>query len=753
MKRRLIHSLLSSTAAFAVATSFVACEKKTADQPATPPAGNTAAPAAPGKAGEPAKTTEPAKAPEPAKGTAAAPAQPAAAPASVAAIRETYGIAATLTNDVEAFSANYRLHDLWVKLSGSNWAKTLISLPALKDEPKFQQMLQQWKSPQAEKAKEILESVLGTEFAVVFSSGFTEKFLPWVKLATELQSVQLQQAITTGMSGGRPQDPMKLLRDAAPELIPAAVKCDLPPVFLAFKAAKSKADIDGALAKVTGQLGAGLPPGIELGKFTAGKYEFQNIVVDASKLIADPQDAMIRGQLAEILGDEAKAKDALAALKKKKVELAWGWVGDYLVISLGTDHSHVKFAGGDADSALAIPAVARRASEYAGRKPLGLGYASAAMQEKITGKLEFADAFKKVSDELSTLLKPEHIAAMQADVKKFEAKVQALQHTKFDPMVSVSYWEGGIHGESFGGAQLSGISSAKPLAFASLLTPASLVFADSRSNPANSGKLADLIEEGSAMLWSWYEKFGRTMVPEDERQGAAMVEAMALPIVKDVWGSSRKLASALGDESAFILDMNGTMPTFPNLPPNLAEGKVPRVAWVAELKDRAGVSEAWKGFEKIFKQLAALAPGGIPEPVMKKDGDVELHYVEPPLSAGDFLPHIAISKDRWIISSSPSFTKEITSKSPAAGGARLGSEVRLQVPALCDFAEAWLKVVDKDPAFFFRGSGDQKEYAQLRPTFGEIIKLLRSIQSLEVRVSSEGSETRNSMFLKLEDVK
>ena len=734
MKRRSLHALFALT----IATSFVACDKKSADVPATPP---------PGTPATPAETVK----------TAVKEAVAAVVPAAdVAGIRGAYGIAAQLPKDVEAFSVNLRLHDLWVKLSNSKWADTFINLPALKEEPKFQEFLQQWNSPQAAKAKEIVEALFGSEIAVAYPAGFTDKAMPWIELASEVQGIQIQRAFMTAMSGGRPPDSAKVFREAAPEIIPALVKCDFPPMLLALKAVKAKADIDGGLAMVLQQFGMKLPPGVALGQFKlADKYDFQNITLDAAKLVEAMQEEMIRGQLAELLGDEAKAKQTVEALKKKKLEIAWGWVGDYLVVSFGADHAHIKFAGSDADSALAIPAVARRAAQFLGNKPLGLGYAQAAMFEKLHGKLEFADSFKKLSDELAGLLKPEHIAAMQADVKKFEGKAQGLYATKFDPMVSVSFWDSGIRGESFGGARQTSFDTSKPLGFASLLSKSVFVFCDGRSNSTNDGKYADLIEEGAAMLWSWYEKYGRTMVPEGERPQAAMAETMALPMVKDFWAACRKMSKALGDESAFILDLNGNMPKTPMIPPAFADAKVMRMAWVAELKDRAGVSEAWAGFSKIIKQLAAFAPGGspVPEPQMKKDGDVEIHFIELPMPTDDLLPHVAISKDRWILSTAPSLTKEITTKASATGGSPLGSEWRMQVPAACDLAEAWLKIVDKDPAFFFHSSFDQKEFAKLRPTFGELLKLGRSIQSIEWRVFSEGSETRNSAYLKLEDVK
>jgi hypothetical protein len=738
MKRRHLHALLAPIVTLAIATSFVACDKKQADQPAKPsvPPGETAA-----KVADTVKS---------AVKEAVAP----AAPSDIAAIRAAYGIASQLPKDVEAFSVSLRLHDLWANLSNSNWAKTLVNLPALKGEPKFQEFLQQWNSPQAEKVKEIAEALFGNEMAVAYTAGFTAKAMPWIDLIGAVQEVQIKGAFMAAMSGGRPPDSAKLFRDAAPEIIPALVKCDMPPFLLAMKAVKAKADIDGGLGMMIQQLGMQLPPGVELGKFKlADKYEFQNVTLDAKKLIAALGEEKMLTQLKEVLGDEAKAKQVAASLGAKKIEIAWGWVGDYLIVSFGSDHAHVKFAASDADSALAIPVVARRAAQFLDKKPLGLGYASAAMFEALHGKLEFADKFKKISDELQGLLQPAQITAMQADVKRIEGKAQALYAAKYDPMVSLGYWDGGLRGEAFGGIRQTTFDTTKPLGFGSLLSKSVFLFADGRSNSANDGKYADLIEEVAATLWSWYEKYGRAMVPPKEQQGAAMIEAMGLPMVKDFWAASRTLSKALGDESALILDLNGSVPKMPQIPPNLADGKVPRMAWVAELKNRAGVSEAWTGFDKIIKQLAALAPGPLPAPQMKKEGDVEIHFIDLTIPTDDLLPHIAISKDRWILSTSPSLTKEITSKSSATGATPLGNEWRLQPPAACDLAEAWLKVMDKDPAFFFHSSSDQAEFAKLRPTFAELLKLGRSIQSLEWRIFSEGTETRNSTYLKLEDIK
>jgi hypothetical protein len=745
MKNRNIHALLAAVAAFAVSTSFVACEKKAAEQPQKPPA-PTPSPVA--ETAKPAETT-----PKPAP-------TPAPKPADIAGLKDAYGFASRLPIDVEGFSDSYNLHDLWVKLSNSKWAAQLLSLPAVKETPQVQDMIQKWNTlPQAQVGKNVLEALLGTEFVAVQPAGFTEKFLPWVEVISELQATNFQRQVMTVMGGGKRPDSAKILQEAAPELIPALVKCDVPPLFFAFKAVKAKADIDGAVDQFLKTSGTQLPPGVELGQFKlADQHEFRTITFTAKKFIAAFQEARLQVQLKEMLGDEVKAKEAMAALMTKRVELAWGWVGDYLVVSLGADHSHLKFATGDADCALAIPAVAKRAREFLSKRPLNLAYVSGTMFEKIAGPMDLSGPFTSLTEELRGIVKPEYIDAMRADVKRMEGKAQAIFTTKYDPTVQVEFWDGGLHLESFGGARQHMFDASKPLTLTGLLSPSVFLLADSRANAATSAKIADFIAESAGIAWGWYEKYGRTMVPEGERQSAAAMEAIAIPMVKDVWAACRVLSKALGDESAFVLDLNGNMPKLPDLPPVVAEGKVPRFAWVWELKDRAAVGEAWKTFERVIKQLVALIPQGagappIPEAQMKKEGDVELHFMPLPIPTDDLLPHVAITKDRWIFSTSPSFSQELATRPAATGGAPLGSEWRIQFPALCDLGVAWMKVVDKDPEGFFRNTRDAKQWDEkMKPLFGSVLGLMRSIRALEIRMFEEEGQSRNSMFLKLEDL-
>ena len=741
-----LNKVLTPVTALAVSWSFIACEK-----PAEKAAENPAKPAAE----QPAKAADASKpAVEAVKNAVAAVVAPAA---NVANLREQYGFAARITNDVELLSETYRMGALWASVTNSKWAAKVVEL--VKSQPDGQRMLDQWNSPQAAKGKEYVGAFLGNEFFVVGSAGFGKKLAPWVELGNQFNMLYYQAAITGGMMGGSSADTSKamerMFKDNADSLIPLATKLELPPILMGYKAGKVRAEFDGIIKQVLD----GAPPTVDKGTFkVADKYDFQSLSVTVRKVIPQGQEEAIVGQLKELLGDEAAAKSAVAALMAKRFEVSWGWVEDYLVLSLGTDHAHVKLATGDADSALSIPEVAARAALFAGKNPIGLGYQSKSFFDSISTPMDLAKQFGEVTQSLKGIIAPDAILGMTADVKKLEAKVDAIMKTVNSSAVGVSYLEGGIRMDSLGGPRSANAVAAEPLTFSTLATPTTALAMVSRSNSASGPKTGDLIEDGAAMVWSWYEKYGKKMIPEDGKQGAAMAEAMGVPIVKDFWKSCRQLGAAFGDNSAILVDLNGPFPPAPGVPKVVLDGgKIPRLAITLELKDRASLSEAWKGFDKIIKQAIAFIPQGadappIPEPTMKKEGDVEIHYVELPVKLGDMLPHIAISKDKWILSTSTSYSAELA-KLPAAGTTKQHGEFRADFGAVANFADHWFKLAASNPAEFFQSPGTTEEFQKNKALIESALGLIRAVKSAGIQTGEEGGKTHITGSLQVEDIK
>ncbi len=745
-----LNRALIPVTALAVSWSFVACDKpadKTAEQPAKPASEQVA------KAADATKA---------AVDKVASAVTAAVAPAVDASkLSETYGFVARLPKDVEMFSSAYRMHDLWLSIANSKWGAAVVDL--MKKDPQSQQMLEQWQGdPGMQKGKEFAEAFLGNEYFSVGAAGFTQKLEPWMDLVQSFGGMFSEAALTGGMVGGSPADTekamMRIMKDNAAALLPKAVKLELPPMLMGFKAGKVRAEFDDFIKK--GLESAQLPPGVESNKFkVSDKYEFQSLSVMVRKVIPATQEEAFVAQIKEMVGDEAAAKKHVEALMAKRFEVSWGWVEDYLIVSIGSDHSHVRLSTGVADSALAIPDVAARAAMFAGKKPIGLGYVDKAFFDKLAKPMQLAAPFAKMTESLQGMIAPDAVAGMTADVKKLEGRVQELFKTVNSSQVTVSYLDGGMRADSFGGPRSANATASQPLTFSSLSTPATVMSMVSHSDSANSAQTTELVEEAAGMVWGWYEKFGRKMLPADGQQNAATMEAMAVPMVKDFWKSCRLLGTAFGDNSAMLVDLNGKMPPIPGAPKVAVEGgKIPRIAIAIELKNRAALSEAWKGFDKLVKQAIALIPRGadappIPEAQMRKEGDVEIHFIELPVPTGDMLPHIAISKDKWIMSTSPSFSAELA-KQVATGSAKQDMEMRMEFGAVADFATHWLKLAASNPTEFFEGNASSaEEFQKAKPMIETAIGLIRSIKSASVQMGEESGKAHMTMSILVEDLK
>lgn len=663
-------------------------------------------------------------------------------------LAQQYGFAAMLNKNVEAFSSGYQLQKVWAAISNSKWANGVLSLKELKQNPEFMEMVSQWKSSMGGQIREKLESVLGTEVHLVMPHGFSEKLKPWIDAYQTMYWQMIQADLMEKAGGQASENSQEKLQQAIMAHLPTLLKCEIPPVVLVSKAVKSKKEID----EIFGGLAEGklpLPPtAMEFGEFEVGpKHKFNFLHIKAKELL--PPN--IEETLQALLGDPVKARQSRARLAAKKVELSWGWVGDYFVIGLGPDHEHIKLAISPEKSALAIPEVLKHASEFASKKPISLSYASKEYQQAFVTKPDLMGGFDALSGFLSGTLKQEQLVKMREDVEKLNERVKEFAAMEFDPSVAVTYLENGIYFESRGGQRMGKmLDSSKALSFSRLADAHSGIFINARE--AQGGvKLADLVEHTSTMVWNWYDTFGQQMVPEESRPQAQAFQMMAVPMAKQIWSALRNLGKALGSEAAFIIDLNGPMPKLPDAPPAIAGGKLPRIAFVAHLKDRAAASEAWKGFAKVMDDLRKLGGEAAPpvgESTMKKVGDTEVHSIPipMPIPAEDVLPNVTITNDRWIVSTSSSFSQDLATK-PSESGAAMGYHAAANFTSIWNFADGWLKIADQ-----MVPPDKAAEYQANRPLLGSLLELARSMVSAELKISETAGKMHMSGHLKLQDI-
>ncbi len=659
--------------------------------------------------------------------------------AQTSSTESVYGLAAKLPKDTEAFASLYRLSDLLDGFLKSNFVKKILANEKLVREFDLDDLQSALENdPQVKNYAQLAKDVLGSELMIAMPAGFTESF------AAFLKNLPLAQAAFFSARVSAPGDSPGFPKEMLP-LVEAVADLNVPPVMFALKAGSQKDTLKALLGQAMNEIPGEVMEKLEQGKFTAGGADFESIVVKVGKVMPpDAQDQMKR-ELSSAAGEE-KGAALVKKILAKKVEISWGWVDDYLVAGIGADHSHLQFATA-ADSVLTHADVAARAAEFASKKPFGFAYTSQKMLRRMTELGGIFDALVSMAESASKAGVPVNLDNVIKELKGLDAKSDALWPNDADAQVGALWWDGGLHAEYFGGPKSHANDNSRPLTLTSLANDKTFLTVGGRSNGPFRDKVFTYLEDLAVSIYSIWQKDVKPQTPDDIRQGAAMGEMIAIPMVKELWKSLQSFRAAMGDESVMLLNLDGVMPEIPgsNIPPDVtAKGRIPRLAWVSELKDRAKLGESWNGLKTIIGSAAALVAAqtgqNIPtEPVTKKDGNVEMYGFELPVKLGDVWPHTAVTPTHWLLSTSPSFTKELAGKSPAAAGPACGARCQINFPALWNFADHWSKLIPIGP--------EESEMVELG------LGLARSIGSLDIVAGEQSAQAHATLVWKITDVK
>lgn len=673
----------------------------------------------------------------------ATPVHAADAIAQVSAPESVYGLAARLPKDTEAFASLYRLRPLVEGFLKSNFVKKVMSNEVLVHEMDLDDIERALGEPQVQQYVELAAEALGNELTIVAPAGFSERLTALFKALPAVQgSFLMARRVSTVQPNGQVEDhgmPKELL-----PIIESVAALEVPPVILALNAGTQKEKLQTLIGQGLNELPGKVTDKLEAGKFEAGGASFDSFTFRAGRMLDDEDKRDMESDLGKAYGDKEKGRALAKKLQSKSVEIAWGWLGTHLILSIGPDHSHVKFVSA-ADSVLTHPDVAPRAAQVAAKNPIGFTYTSRKTLHalgELGGIFDMLAGYAELGKNMGA---PINLDNAVKELRALDAKAETLWPNDPDAAVGALWWEGGLHAEAWGGPKPRGLDSSKPLTLPSLAGDKTFLLIAGRSDAAFSDKVWQFVEEAGAAVFSIYEKDVKNQLPDDVKRGAAVGEAFGLPMVKELWKSVMIFRGAMGPESALLVNLDGVIPEIPgaNLPAdNVARARIPRIAWVSEMKDRAKLAESWKGLKALISTAASLAAAqsGVnikTEPVTKKDGDVEMFGFELPMNLGDVWPHAAVTGTQYYLSSSPSFTKELAGKAPAAVGPALGMKASVKFLALWNYAEEWSKNI---PA---------------PPEAGEVIKLAlslaRCVGSLDVQAGEEGGQAHSKLHWRMKD--
>ena len=533
---------------------------------------------------------------------------------------------------------------------------------------------------------------------------------------------------------------------------------EIPPLVFQWKPTAQRAALQAELDRAETML----PPEVEKGTVSAGGAAFKTLVFISGKLIPPAQQTALQNALNKNT-DPQTAQTIFTWLTSRRAEVAYGFLGDDFILAIGPDHEHLRFAAGVADSLLSAPEVAERCKQFVKQPLISLGWQSESLTALTVPRVRIAPFVQRAKLALQDKLPPAELDKMQADAERIDAKARGFLPTSVSSAVCVVYREKGIRSESFGGIKFAGAAPRTPLQFGNVPAASTFLWMDAqRDSTVTDAKFA-WFEDLISTAYDYAQRIALTQLPDAQKMSVGMVQNIAVPKLVELYHITRdQLARSFGPECAFALDLNGALPPLPNIPPALQQnGKMPRLAFLATIADRALLSKSWASYFKLAQDTALMIPppmqpkGGLQQPNEKTDGTLKTYFYNPPIAAPDLLPNIAISNDKvFIAGTSPLFAKELAAGAEK-GAAEQGAAravLRVQLTALNDFAQKWITVAAQNPdAVFGADKAKRDQFLKAQPDLEKMLRDLRAFSGIDVRFFEETGVPRATAILHFDD--
>ncbi len=551
-----------------------------------------------------------------------------------------------------------------------------------------------------------------------------------------------------------------VLKDRFDQVLGLLEQAEQPLVYISLEAKGKEDKIKAMLAEWDGDISTNLPPFVQKTEVELGGGKFVTFTVKA-------QDTMSLEDLKESMSEDLpvdKIEKLHAALAKKQMTLGFGLRKESLVFFLSPTPDGLKFVESPAESMAARPEF-ELLGEAKGKSPFFVSMASQKVSKGLrdgSDNTYVADVFNEVLGKVKGLGDLRDVVAL---VEKAGVTIGELSKGKDSEFCAAGWMENGVRFEALGGAESPDLDGSQPLAFADALGSEDTVLTlNTRSNPVYTAKLLDLLEDLSEIAY----ELGHRYASSDAGKEAGMNEQFQLfhekmlPHATAIWKSLRgKVGQATGQEAAMVMDLGAPIPKFPGLPEALTKGRVPRMAVVYQVVNRALLAEGWQEMEPALKGLLAALPLpedqkiNLPDPTISEKESLGLKTYSYPVSGftnDDFLPAISISDKFFFLSSSKNFSEMLAGKLAAAqpnpAGPR-GLVMEVRFAPVVKTALEWLNLAKDNAASVFPNDSAREEFLGEEPQIRKALGWVDGMDSMSLRRAPEGSKWRTSMHFKL----
>lgn len=615
-------------------------------------------------------------------------------------------------------------------------------------------------------AREALKTYAGEEIVFAYAKGTStemRRLMNVYDVYVRMNYGSIGRALASGDldSGGVDPEMMlkdmkKLLADANSPMSKALDAIQMPPLIIGSKMGDAANAVVAQMNELEGQL----PPFVTVSKFDVNGSEFKSMAIN----LKDVFDENAQAQMEDFLDDKATSDRIAKAIRGKRIEISYGSIGDYFVIGLGRDHSHLNFVEDPAESLVAHPHF-KKLDPYLDKPIHGVVFSS----EELLKAQDTSQFIQTMTDSFVAGIGSEGSVMMKklgGKVKKMGELMARANKRSVSGYVGVMYGGNGLTGEGFGGWMLDSIDGKKPLTFANAKLGDTFLVVASAMKQKYDDLGIEMMETMASVVPLGMEMYGEISGDVDTVNKFEEMHKLFAPKIGKIWGIMKsKVYRGLGNDSALIVDLNGSLPKIPGLPRAIVnQGKAPRIAMASTVKDRKMLTAAWQELVPAVNDMLASIPGQeagaevqMPDALSSEKDGLATHYFPMPFLSNDFMPSLSISDKVFLMSSSKKFSESIaakTSKAEGKGDLR-GVYMRVNFTQLNSFASGWLKLIKENKDIVFEGNEfaaeDFEEGAEIAL---QALKLARVLKHFDYnKFTTDADETRSIWHLRLKDVK
>lgn len=727
------------------AVAFTACKEKP----------STAAPATPSDANETPEQVTPK--PDPIKATST--------PEDRA---KKLGFAKNLPKDIAYFEAIYNGRKAFEKVMSSELGEFLMERMA--DEGMDMEDLME--------NDEFVAQIAGysEEYFAAYGKGSGESFATGVKFLERLVYYGARTGVFVGDSMVRedgdfdPDSPKVFtegpLKGAPKEVIKMIADFDMPSFYQGSKV--SDEEVRGLLADQTEQgismLGM-LEDAVEPVTIKRGEAEFTGF-----KVLGKNLSEMMTDDVVEELQEGFDIADIEAfkkVLAEKNLIAVSGVVGDYVLLFVGESEDDLVLVDQVADSICANEKITF-IDQYLDKDILTAGYSDASIMDS-TGTLG-AFGYRMIGSLANGLKDGLGEASSLGDTQDVEVLLDSLQKQgeqlagmfKVADAGFVSYLEDGLKMEVYGGSNMPALD----LTQTNTLSPmaegeGTLLFANWVDDKAYNEKVMEYIDTLGETSYMVTKRIAALDIDDGDfnqfKEGFGMFDASFRKDALGIWQAvSGDMAEGLGAESALVIDVNGSLPKVPGVPPTLLEqGKMPRISLVSTVDDRSKLQASWKQIntsaENILKVVSEMAGEEIPMqvPMSSEKNDLKTWFVPIPMQNDDFVPSVSVSDQLFFASTSKTFSEDLAEKFKSGDGVkRKGAWLHVDFQVLNQYAAQWLDLVEKNAEELMPSESAREDFTSNKPMLDKALEAFGSLDEMTMHTRNEGGRSRISLHLK-----